>query len=339
MLDPQYFNDWFRAGSRVTSPAAGRQAGLLDGNAYTREEFDLSLKNLVTRERSSSLAIGSVVGLRAAAAAETIEEIDSSRFVTRRCCRPARCWSVIFSGVTKAALDADLSFQGVGATSRRSTSSSAIEVEAGQLVAQLDPTDYAGAGCARPKQGCSARARNCAMRRRTSIARANCTRTATCRRATWTIRALRPSPPTPWSPRPEQQLRGRAPAAFVFAELRSPQACTIAGRYVEPNQNVSAGQPIVRVNCGECRGGRHRRAGRVDRTVYPAGCGGVGHDCGSPGRRFGAVVSEVGVAAERGASAYPVTLLMINENCADIRAGMAAEVRIDDSAAGRRRES
>jgi len=229
----------------------------------------------------------------------------------------------IFSGVTKAALDADLSFKVPG-------NITAVEVSVGdrvgpgKLVARLDPTDYevqlreAEAGL----QRAGAELRN---------ARANFDRTRelyenrnvsksdldNARAAAESAKALVAAA--------EQQLEA-ARLQRSYARLFSPQNCTIAGRYVEPNQNVSAGQPIVRVNCGECS--------EVIIDVPAAWIGQIVQ--GAPAvvqvaalgnRQITAMVSEVGVAAERGASAYPVTLT-ISDNCADIRAGMAAEVQL-----------
>ncbi len=111
-----------------------------------------------------------------------------------------------------------------------------------------------------------------------------------------------------------------------YAQLLSPQACTIAGRYVEPNQNVSGGQPIVRVNCGECPEVVVDVPGRLIGRIRQ-GAAAIVRIGELADRRFAAAVSEVGVAAERGASAYAVTLA-VAEDCADIRAGMAAEVQM-----------
>ena len=197
-------------------------------------------------------------------------------------------------------------------------------VEAGQLVAQLDPTDYrvlvreADAGLQRAR----AELRNAQAnfdRTRELYENRNVSKSDldNSRAAAESARALVAAA--------EQQYEA-ARLQLSYSTLESPQACTIAGRYVEPNQNVSAGQPIVRVNCGECS--------EVVIDVPGAWIGVIQQGARASvaiaelaGRRFRAVVSEVGVAAERGASAYPVTLL-VTEDCADIRAGMAAEVQM-----------
>jgi len=229
----------------------------------------------------------------------------------------------IFSGVTKAALDADLSFKVPGNVA-------AIDVvvgdrvDPGQLVAQLDPTDYAvqlreaEAGL----QRAGAELRNAQAnfdRTRELYENRNVSKSDldNSRAAAESANALVAAA--------QQQLEA-ARLQLSYSRLLSPEACTIASRYVEPNQNVSAGQSIVRVNCGECPEvvidvpgawiGVIRQGASASVSVAALG-----------NREFDAVVSEVGVAAERGASAYPVTL-SIGENCADFRSGMAAEVQM-----------
>lgn len=229
----------------------------------------------------------------------------------------------IFSGVTKSPLDADLSFKVPGNVT-------AIEVVVGnrvapgQPVAQLDPTDYkvqlreADAGLRRARaelrnaQANFDRTRELYENRNVSKSDLDNSRAA-AESANALVEAA------------EQQLEG-ARLQLSYTELRSPQACTIAGRYVEPNQNVSAGQPIVRVNCGECS--------EVLIDVQASWIGQIRQQAQASvriaalrDRDFNAVVSEVGVTAERGASAYPVTLT-ITDDCADIRSGMAAEVQL-----------
>lgn len=229
----------------------------------------------------------------------------------------------IFSGVTKAALDADLSFKVAGNV----TTISVVvgdRVEKGKLVAQLDPTDYevtmreAEAGLQRARaelrnaEANFNRTRELYENRNASKSDLDNSRAAS-ESASALVAAAR------------QQLEA-ARLQLSYSKLTSPEVCTIAGRYVEPNQNVSAGQPIVRVNCGECP--------EVVVDVPGAWIGAIRQGAAAivsvaelGNRPFDAVVSEVGVAAERGASAYPVTL-GINENCADIRSGMAAEVQM-----------
>lgn len=227
----------------------------------------------------------------------------------------------IFSGVAKAPLEADISFKVPGNITQIDVVVGDA-VTAGQSVAKLDPTDYdvqlieAEAGLQRARaelrnaESIFERTRELYENRNVSKSDLDNAR-AGAESAAAFVRAV------------EQQLEA-ARLQRSYTELRAPQVCTIASRYVQENQNVSAGQPVVRVNCGEC----------VELVIdVPAvwiGRMTVGVEAGveipALGQRgFKAIVSKVGVAAERGASTYPVTLA-VSEDCNDLRSGMAANV-------------
>jgi multidrug efflux system membrane fusion protein len=227
----------------------------------------------------------------------------------------------IFSGAAKAPLEADISFKVPGNIMKIDVVVG-DSVVAGQPVAKLDPTDYdvqvieAEAGLQRAgaelrnAESIFERTRELYENRNVSKSDLDNAR-AGAESASAFVRAV-------------QQQREAARLQRSYTELRAPQACTIASRYVQENQNVSAGQPIVRVNCGECVElvidvpaawiGR-MAIGTEARVEIPA----LGK------RQFKAIVSKVGVAADRGASTYPVTLV-VREDCNDIRSGMAADV-------------
>ena len=229
----------------------------------------------------------------------------------------------IFSGVTQAALEAELSFKVPG-------NILSVDVAVGdrvgakQLVAKLDPTDYevqlreAEAGLQRAKAELR-NARSIFDRTRELYENRNVSKSAldTSRAAAESANAL---------VRASQQQLEAARLQLSYTELRSPQVCTIANRYVEANQNISAGQPVLRVNCGECAEvaidvpgawiGRIRQGANAVVRITALGR-----------RALNATVSEVGVAAQRGASAYPVTLV-VKDDCEDLRSGMAADVEM-----------
>jgi multidrug efflux system membrane fusion protein len=227
----------------------------------------------------------------------------------------------IFSGVAKAPLEADISFKVPGNITKINVVVGDA-IASGQPVASLDPTDYdvqlieAEASLQRARaelrnaESIFERTRELYENRNVSKSELDNAR-AGSESAGAFVRAV------------EQQFEA-ARLRLSYTELSSPQACTIASRYVEENQNVSAGQPIVRVNCGEC----------VELIIdVPAAWIGrmtLGTDARveipSLGKRsFRAIVSEVGVAADRGASTYPVKLA-VSQDCDDIRSGMAANV-------------
>jgi multidrug efflux system membrane fusion protein len=231
--------------------------------------------------------------------------------------------SRIFSGVAKAAFVAELSFKVPGTITSLSVAVG-DDVVAGQRIAQLDPTDYkvqsleVGAQLQRARaelrnaRANFDRARELYENRNISKSDLDNAR-AGAESAAALLRAA------------EQQLE-RVRLQLSYTELKAPQACKIANRYVEANQNVAAGQAIVRVDCGDCAEilidvpsawiGRLSKGVEASVSIPALGTG-----------RMQALVTEIGVSTARGGSAYPVTLAL-NDNCTDVRSGMAAEVEI-----------
>ncbi len=231
--------------------------------------------------------------------------------------------SRIFSGVAKAAFEAELSFK-VPGTIMSLSASVGDDVVAGQRIAQLDPTDYKVQSLEVEAQLQRARAelRNARAhfdRARELYENRNISKSDldSARAGAESAAALLHAA--------EQQLE-RVRLQLSYTELKAPQACKIANRYVEANQNVAAGQAIVRVDCGACAeilidvpsAWIGRLSQGVEASVsIPA----LGKD------HMNALVTEIGVSTARGGSAYSVTLAL-SDNCAEIRSGMAAEVEI-----------
>jgi len=98
------------------------------------------------------------------------------------------------------------------------------------------------------------------------------------------------------------------------------------------NQNVSPGQPVVQVNCGDCAevvvSVPDIEIGRISEGMAAAVRFSAVPDAVLPG-----VVEEVGVATGPTATTYPVTVAL-SERCADVRSGMAADVTFEFDAAG-----
>jgi multidrug efflux system membrane fusion protein len=229
----------------------------------------------------------------------------------------------IFSGVTKAALETDLSFKVGGLVTELDATVGDI-VERGELVARLEPTDFevtlreAEAGLQRAKaeqrnaQAGFERTRELYENRNASRSDLDTSR-AMSESADALARASR------------QQLEG-VRLQLSYTQLTAPQVCTIAKRHVEINRNVAAGQPIVRVNCGDCA------EIRVDVPGIYIGRMSTGAPAevsvaALPGRLLDGVVTEVGVGTEQNSSIYPVTVLL-QEGCEDVRSGMAADVSL-----------
>ena len=229
----------------------------------------------------------------------------------------------IFSGVTKAALETDLSFKVGGLV----TSLNAVvgdTVELGQVVAKIDPTDYqvslreAEAGLERSRaeernaQAAFDRTRELYENRNASRSDLDTAR-AMAESAGALVRAS------------AQQLEA-VRLQLSYTELTSPQVCTVARRHVEVNQNVAAGQSIVRVNCGDCPEVRVDVPGIFIGRIENGATVGV-TVASLPGKQFTGVVTEVGVGTDQNRSIYPVTVLL-QDGCKTVRSGMAADVTL-----------
>ena len=231
--------------------------------------------------------------------------------------------SRVFSGVAKAAFESELSFKVPGTID---TLSVAVgdSVVAGQRIAQLDKTDY-------QVELLEAEAQLQRARAELRNARANFDRA----RELYENRNISKSDldnaradaeSAGASLRATEQLFERVRLQLSYTELKAPQACKIASRYVEANQNVAAGQAVVRVNCGECA--------EISIDVPSAWIGKLSQGVEAFVRipalgadRYQARVSEIGVTTARGGSAYLVTVVL-SETCDAVRSGMAAEVEI-----------
>jgi membrane fusion protein, multidrug efflux system len=128
------------------------------------------------------------------------------------------------------------------------------------------------------------------------------------------------------------QVLADARLKLSYTRLAAPARCDVAEVFVKENENVSAGQPIVRLSCGGCPEVRVSVAETQIRAV------GVGDPVSVafpalPGQRFPAEVSEVGVATTAAASAYPVVVRFAGA-CPGVRPGMAADVEFHFPAAG-----
>ena len=229
----------------------------------------------------------------------------------------------IFSGVTKAALETDLSFK-VGGLVTELNAVVGDTVERRQVVARLDPTDFevslreAQAGLERAK----AEERNAQAafeRTRELYENRNASRSDLD-----TARAMAESSGA--SVRAATQKFEGSRLQLSYTQLASPQLCTVARRHVEVNQNVGAGQPIVKVNCGDCAEIRVDVPGLYIGRIKNGASVGV-KIASLPGQTLTGVVSEVGVGTDQNRSIYPV-MVVLKDGCAAVRSGMAADVSL-----------
>lgn len=238
-----------------------------------------------------------------------------------------------FSGVVRAQLETDLSFK-VSGTLIELPVALGDRLEPDALIGRLDPTDYrvrleeAEAGLARAV----AQERNAAAsyeRVRGLYENRNASRSDldSARAAFESARAAVDA---------ARQKLEAAELQLSYTRLRSPDACRVARLAAEVNQNVQAGQPIVRVNCGDCPEVVinvpeiyiERIANGMEASVSVAAV-----DL----REVIGTVSEVGVATGPRGATYPVTV-RLDDGCTSARSGMAAEARLMLPATGDRGE-
>lgn len=229
-----------------------------------------------------------------------------------------------YSGTARAELETDLSFR-VGGTLTQRSVDVGDEVVRGDLVAALDSTDFqvrldeARAGLARAE----AERRNAEAsyeRTRDLYENQNASRTQLD-----SARALAESAEAQYRAAAQQVEAARL--QLSYARLTAPQECTVAQTFVEVNQNVSPGQPVVQLNCGGCAEvavsvsdtdiSRVDEGMKVTATINAL-----------PGAEIPGVVQQVGIATGARSTTYPVTVAL-QENCESVRSGMAVDVRFD----------
>jgi RND family efflux transporter MFP subunit len=226
-----------------------------------------------------------------------------------------------FAGVARASLESQLSFRVAGTVERVPVIVGAA-VERGQVLAQLDPTDYelmvqeAVAGLAqaeaaeRNAQADYERVRglyenNNASRRELDGARATAESTGAQVEAA-------------------QKRLEQARQQLSYCTLRAPVAGQVASVDIEVNENVSAGQKVFLLTAGSDIEVEVALPGALISDVR-VGQEGEVEFTALPERRFEAEVREAGVAAVGTATTFPVTV-RLTEADPDIRSGMAAEV-------------
>ncbi len=226
-----------------------------------------------------------------------------------------------YSGTSQAELETDLSFRVAGTLLRRPVDVG-DSVERGERIAVLDDQDYrvrldeARAGLARAE----AERRNADssyQRTRDLYENRNASRTQLD-----SARAMAESSEAQY--RASAQQVEAAELQLSYTRLTAPQSCTIADTFVELNQNVSAGQPIVRVNCGQCAEVVVDVPDTDIARVTPGMNVAVSIAAMADNDLHG-TVQEVGVATGAGGSTYSVTIAL-QDGCEIVRSGMAVDV-------------
>lgn len=226
-----------------------------------------------------------------------------------------------YAGVTKAHVDAQISFKIAGTVLERPVSVG-DKVTAGQLLARLDARDYR----VRVQQSqASVAAVKAALRN----AEANYERVSGLYENRNASKAeLDAAQAGAESARAQvdaarEQLRA-ARLQVSYAKITSPQDCTVAQTYVKANENVSPGQPVLRLNCGQCPEAEAYLPETHVGLVQSGMLAGVTVDA-FPATVFEAIVTEIGVASGAAGTTFPVTAILVG-NCPAMRTGLAAEI-------------
>lgn len=229
-----------------------------------------------------------------------------------------------FSGTARAAVESTLSFKVAGTVAERPVEVGDT-VAKGDLLARIDPQDYrvrlqeAEAGLAQARanlrnaQATYERTRGLYENRNASQSDLDAARAA-AESAEATVQAS------------TQQLEA-ARLQLSYTRLMAPQDCAIADTFVKANENVQAGQDVVRIACGDCSEVEvsvpETFIDRVDEVASVAvRIDALGEE------EYPAEITEVGVAS--GGTTFPVTVQLVGE-CPPVRSGMAADVTFEVS--------
>jgi multidrug efflux system membrane fusion protein len=234
-----------------------------------------------------------------------------------------------FSGVAQAAVEAPLSFR-VPGTVQRLPVTVGDRVQAGQLIAALDPEDYrlqrqdAQAALrraeaeARNAEASYERVRGMYENENASLTDLEAARTA-AESATELVASA-------------TNRLGLAERQLTFTRLTAPQAGAIAAVSIERNQNVRAGQTVVLLTSGSDLEVAVAVPEVLITEVREGSTVTVTFDA-LRDQTFPGVVTEVGVAATETGATYPVTV-RLTDSQEGVRSGMAAEVAFRFTAPG-----
>ena len=244
--------------------------------------------------------------------------------------RPVRYTSVeavggartrVFAGAAVAAAETRLSFR-VGGSIQRLTVDVGDSVKKGDLIAEIDPTDYQlrveSAQASLAQAQAQLKDIEADFRRvRGLYERDNASQDDydSARAGVESARAQVRSA--------EKQLE-QARLQVTYTQLFAPAAGSVAAVDAEVNENISAGRPVVILNLAatpevevgipELLIGEIERGARVLNITFTA----------LPGRRASGIVNEISPIASEGTTTYPVRI-RLTSGSGGVRPGMAAE--------------
>ena len=256
---------------------------------------------------------------------EVLRPVRSEEVATSRASRVRT-----FSGTARAGQETDLSFRVSGRVEVVSVKVG-DSVRAGQLIAQLEKRDYEIAerqARARVTQA-KARARNA----RSDLDRVRGLYENDNASKNDLDAALAQAQAADAEVEADTQAREGSGRKLAYTGLKAPVGGAIASVPVEVNENVVAGQTVVRMTSGSRSEVQVGIPEVLIAQIREGESVSVSFDA-LPGADFDAVVTEVGVAATGTATTFPVTVRLTNPS-RDVRSGMAANVAFRFSAGHR----
>jgi RND family efflux transporter MFP subunit len=226
-----------------------------------------------------------------------------------------------FSGVARAGVESKISFK-VGGTVQRLAVEVGDEVRAGQVIAELDATDYR----LRAEDARASLAQAQAQERNASSEYERVRSLYENRNASkQDLDAARAAHESAEASVASIQSRLElSQRQLAYCRLAAPIAGSIASLDVELNENVRAGQTVCLLTSDSDAEVEVAIPGVLIAQISEGDAVSVGFDA-LPGRTVPATVTEVGVAATGTATTFPVTVRLDVSDDA-IRPGMAAEV-------------
>lgn len=228
----------------------------------------------------------------------------------------------VFSGTTQSSEEADLSFKVQGSVKRVAVDVGDI-VKRGDVIAELDPATYQ----VELEQAIASTAKSNASRRsaESEYQRVRLLYTNDNASQNELDNALANAESAKAAYNADMQSERLTQLNLDYTRLQVDANCTVAAVNIEANENVSAGQTVAEVSCGnnwEIQISVPESLIALFKRDMPASV----QFAYLANQDFTAQVTEVGIGT-RSSSTYPVTL-SLNESPANIRSNLAAEVSI-----------
>ncbi|MEW8623836.1 MAG: efflux RND transporter periplasmic adaptor subunit [Candidatus Thiodiazotropha endolucinida] len=228
----------------------------------------------------------------------------------------------VFSGITHAAQEAELSFK-VSGTVKRVAVVVGDQVHQGDLIAELDSETYR----VELEQARASLAKADATRRNAEAEYQRVRQLYTNDNASQNEldSALANAESAKAAYNADAQNVRLSKLNLQYTRLMVDADCSVADINIEPNENITAGTTVAQVNCGE---GWEVKIAVPESLIgaFRTGLRGSVQFAALRGETFSGVVTEIGTATD-GSTTFPVTLTL-NKTPSLIRSGLAAEVTL-----------